>query len=98
MTISWRGTRSTCSRPFSSRNRARATGAARRALRWHLAQTAEAAEVVEAAIAEWHRVRRPLPAPAPLVSLIVPTRDQVTLLKRCVDGLLDRTRYERLEL
>ncbi|MGE0742051.1 MAG: glycosyltransferase [Hyphomonadaceae bacterium] len=38
-----------------------------------------------------------LPAP-PLVSLIVPTRDRVSLLRACVDGLLNRTDYPNLEV
>ncbi|HEY2618378.1 MAG TPA: glycosyltransferase family 2 protein [Acetobacteraceae bacterium] len=44
------------------------------------------------------RVIRPLPDPAPLVSLIVPTRDRAELLARCVDGLLRRTDYRPIEL
>lgn len=43
-------------------------------------------------------IRWPLPASAPLVSIIVPTRDQVALLKTCIRGLLDRTRYPNLEI
>lgn len=43
------------------------------------------------------RVRFPLPAKPPLVSFIVPTRDQVEVLRRCIDGLLSQqvlTEYE----
>jgi GT2 family glycosyltransferase len=36
--------------------------------------------------------------PKPLVSVIIPTRDKVTLLKRCVTGLQDRTDYPAIEL
>lgn len=43
-------------------------------------------------------IRWPLPVSAPLVSIIVPTRDQVALLKTCIRGLLDRTRYPNLEI
>lgn len=43
-------------------------------------------------------IRWPLPVSAPLVSIIVPTRDQVALLKTCVRGLLDRTSYPNLEI
>ena len=34
----------------------------------------------------------------PLVSVIIPTRDKVTLLKRCVTGLQERTDYPAIEL
>jgi GT2 family glycosyltransferase len=40
----------------------------------------------------------PLPKKLPLVSLIVPTRDQVKLLRACIDGLLFNTNYENLEI
>jgi GT2 family glycosyltransferase len=36
--------------------------------------------------------------PKPLVSVIIPTRDKVQLLKRCVIGLLERTDYPPIEL
>jgi GT2 family glycosyltransferase len=44
------------------------------------------------------RVVRPVPEPPPLVSVIIPTRDHVDLLQQCVEGLLSRTNYPRLEL
>lgn len=44
------------------------------------------------------KIAWPIPEPAPLVSLIVPTRDQVDLLRVCVDGLLHETDYKNLEV
>ena len=44
------------------------------------------------------RVIYPLPRRSPLVSVIIPTRDNVDLLRCCVDGLLNRTRYPALEI
>ena len=49
-------------------------------------------------IAGYNRVRRALPDQAPRVSLIVPTRDRVELLRNCIDGLLHRTDYPDLEI
>lgn len=43
-------------------------------------------------------VRWPLPDPAPLVSLLVPTRDGVEILQPCVDAILERTDYRHFEL
>jgi len=43
-------------------------------------------------------IRWPLPSSPPLVSIIVPTRDQVALLRTCIRGLLDQTRYPNLEV
>lgn len=45
-----------------------------------------------------YRVRWPIPAPAPKVCLIVPTRDRVELLQSCVESILDRTRYAHFEI
>ncbi|MFT3802274.1 MAG: glycosyltransferase [Burkholderiaceae bacterium] len=43
------------------------------------------------------RVHYPLPSPAPLVSLIVPTRDRPDLLRRCIDSFAARSRYPNVE-
>ena len=45
-----------------------------------------------------YRVAYPLPDPAPLVEVLVPTRDQRKLLARCMEGLLERTRYPSLRV
>ena len=42
--------------------------------------------------------RWPIPQPEPLVSLVVPTRDGLDLLRVCVDGLLNETAYRNLEV
>ncbi|HKM63603.1 MAG TPA: glycosyltransferase, partial [Acidisphaera sp.] len=44
------------------------------------------------------RISRPLPQPAPLVSVLIPTRDRANLLERCIDGLLNATDYACLEI
>ena len=44
------------------------------------------------------RVTWPLPDPPPRVSLIVPTRDRVDLLRPCIAGLLHGTDYPALEV
>lgn len=40
----------------------------------------------------WHTERRPL------VSIIIPTHNKVSLLKNCVDGLLNNTSYSNIEI
>lgn len=44
------------------------------------------------------RIRFDLPAIPPLVSIIIPTRDAVGLLRRCVESLLEKTTYPRFEI
>jgi GT2 family glycosyltransferase len=44
------------------------------------------------------RAHWPLPSTLPRVSLIVPTRDQVGLLRTCIEGLLNNTDYPDVEI
>jgi GT2 family glycosyltransferase len=44
------------------------------------------------------RLRYRIPNPAPLASIIIPTRDRADLLKKCVRSILDRTRYPTIEI
>jgi GT2 family glycosyltransferase len=46
----------------------------------------------------WQPLSAALPGPAPLVSVIVPTRDGAAMLEACAAGLLQRTDYPSLEL
>lgn len=44
------------------------------------------------------RARWPLPEQLPKVSIMIPTRDQVKLLRTCVEGVLGQTDYPNLEV
>jgi GT2 family glycosyltransferase len=44
------------------------------------------------------RIAWPLPDPAPMVSVIIPTRDRAALLGPCLEGLFRRTDYPALEV
>ena len=43
------------------------------------------------------RIVYPLPDPTPLVSIVIPTRDRVALLRACVDSIRARTDYPAYE-
>jgi GT2 family glycosyltransferase len=45
-----------------------------------------------------YRVRYAIPRPPPLVTVVIPTRDRLALLKRCVKSMQDATLYRPLEL
>ena len=47
---------------------------------------------------EWHRVIYHLRSPLPLVSIIIPTRDQVALLQRCLTSIREKTDYAPIEI
>lgn len=74
-----------------------AAEAARRAVADHLERTGETAEALAGANGSV-RVRRPLPDPAPLVSVVIPTRNRPDLLGPCLAGLYHRTAYRPLEI
>lgn len=70
--------------------------AARRALEEHFARRREPAELELTRGGHWH-VRRPRPAPAPLVTLVIPTRNRRELLVTCVESIVARTAYPNFE-
>ncbi|KIQ97626.1 glycosyltransferase [Lysobacter sp. A03] len=45
-----------------------------------------------------YRVHWPLPATLPKVSLIIPTRDKVELLRMCVESIFNKTTYPNFEV
>jgi GT2 family glycosyltransferase len=45
-----------------------------------------------------YRIRRPLPAKPPLVTLIIPTRDGCALLRQCLDSIRRKTSYPNYEI
>ncbi|TAL76846.1 MAG: glycosyltransferase [Beijerinckiaceae bacterium] len=84
---------------FSESQMQRCVAAARAAKANYLAGRGEIAEVLQnPLVPTWERVRRVMPSPAPLVSLIVPTRNRHDLLAPCLDGLLNRTDYRNIEI
>ncbi|MCW2778080.1 MAG: glycosyl transferase, family 2 [Frankiales bacterium] len=49
-------------------------------------------------VRRWNRVVWPVPDPAPGVTVVVPTRDRLELLRECLRGLLERTDYPALQV
>jgi GT2 family glycosyltransferase len=93
----WRS--STMKSSFSERQLQRCVDAARRAKSDHLRAMGDDS-IIEPHpfLPQWERVRRMVPTPAPLVSLIVPTHNHADLLRPCLNGLMRRTAYPNLEI
>ncbi|MDD2893152.1 MAG: glycosyltransferase [Halothiobacillaceae bacterium] len=50
------------------------------------------------ALLNTYRVHYPLPQPAPLVSLLIPTRDELKVLEQCIASILAKTDYRNYEI
>jgi len=74
-----------------------ASSAGARAVADHLDRLETGAQVEELTHGHY-RVRWPLPARRPAVSLVVPTRDKVELLRLCVESILAKTEYPHYEI
>jgi len=78
------------------RNKDYAHEAGLRALQEHLSASGAAAE--DGPYPGTHHVRYPIPSPPPLVSLIIPTRDRVDILRVCIESIRERTLYPNWEI
>lgn len=92
----WRAIRG--STAFAAREKTYAYAAGLRALREHAERLGLPARVEEAPGVPYYRMRFKTPNPAPLVSIIVPTRDRAEVLRTCGRSILDQTTYEPFEL
>jgi GT2 family glycosyltransferase len=71
-----------------------ATDAARLAVQAHFSRTGIEATIEPAPRAAYYqRIRYRLPEPRPHVTIIIPTKDRVELLSRCVDSIVSRSTY-----
>jgi len=72
--------------------------AGRQALKEHLKRLRIAGEVVDGLVTPFrYRVRYKI-ADRPLVSIIIPIRDRVELLKRCLESIAEKTTYPHFEI
>jgi GT2 family glycosyltransferase len=76
-----------------------ATDAARLAVQAHFTRTGVQATVEPAPrAAYYHRIRYRLPAPRPHVTIIIPTKDRVDLLSRCLGSIVSRSTYGTFDI
>lgn len=91
----WRAVAGSTALERASKDYASAAGV--RAVAEHLERTGTRARVEELPHGHY-RVAWPLPDPLPKVSIIVPTRDRLPLLRGCIESVLERTDYGRYEI
>jgi GT2 family glycosyltransferase len=73
--------------------------AARRAIQDHFDRSGVRASCEPAPrLPSHHRVRYPLPEIRPHVTIVIPTRDRVELLTRCVDSITSRSTYSPYDI
>jgi glycosyltransferase involved in cell wall biosynthesis len=83
----------------AAESKAYAPEAARRALTDHLRRRKAAGAVIACPEnREWYRVIYDLRPPFPLVSVIIPTRNQLALLERCLTSIGEKTNYAPIEI
>jgi GT2 family glycosyltransferase len=93
----WRAIPGSTAQGVEQKNYAHDAG--RRVLIEHFAREGVSAEVRELNDARgMFRVRYTLPEVPPSISIIVPTRDRLDLLKQCVESILERSTYPNYEI
>ena len=91
----WRAVAGSTALATSEKNYA--VEAARKAITEHFLRTNQNVELIHQPGNHW-RARYALPSPAPLVSLIIPTRNGLIYLRRCVESILEKTSYSNFEI
>lgn len=79
-------------------NKAYATEAGLRALSEHIKRLGINATVRQDKHPVCYRIAYHVPNPVPRVSVIIPNRDNVDILKACVSSILDKTEYQNYEI
>lgn len=74
------------------------TDAGIKALRDYFAEQQPGVEVDAGTVANTYRIRYPIPEPAPLVSLLIPTRDRRSLTETAVRSILEKSSYTNYEI
>lgn len=74
-----------------------ATNAAEKVITEHFARIGVEATITPTKGSYW-RVHYPVPSPAPRVTLVIPTRNRLNVLKPCIESLLAKTTYPNFEI
>lgn len=72
--------------------------AGKSAVEGHLARMGADAAVEDGPTLGTYRLRYALPEPAPMVSVVIPNKDHLDLLRPCLDSILEKTTYPNYEV
>ena len=72
--------------------------AARRAVQSHIDRIGLAGKVVYSRAVPMMRVIYDIPAPHPLVSIIIPSCDHADVLRRCINSIYEKSTYDNFEI
>lgn len=75
-----------------------ATLAGIKAVKNHLCRMGITAEVAQSRRPFTYKISYPIPKDKPLVSIIIPSKDHIDLLDRCLKSILDKTTYQNFEI
>ncbi len=71
--------------------------AAKKALKAHLERTGLDGEVLDSKVLTTYRIKYEIKA-NPLISIIIPTKDHIDDLKKCLDSIYSKSTYENFEI
>lgn len=92
----WRAAEGSTAAAGSEKSYAYAAGF--RALEEHIERTRLQASVEAAPDTPFYRIRMKVPESEPLISVIIPTRDRVDILRVCVESIRAKTTYKNYEI
>jgi GT2 family glycosyltransferase len=92
----WRSLEAITARGVDEKNSK--TDAGIRALSDYFISQGKQVSVHQGIVANSYRVRHAIPRPEPLVSLLIPTRDRLELIRTCVGSILEKTTYPNFEI
>lgn len=92
----WRMSAQSAALNFHAKPHART--AAIKAVQEHLERRGIAGGVMSSGNEDFRRVRYALPGDKPTVSLIIPTRDMVEVLRPCLENIIEKTSYPDFEI
>jgi GT2 family glycosyltransferase len=69
----------------------------KRALKEHIERTGMSAEIDDGSFPGAYRIKYGIKG-SPLVTIIIPTKDKVEILKKCIESILNRSTYDNYEI